>query len=233
MQFKFTNLRAGQYLALSNSVQEGKANHDLEVILFQVKQLENENERLESVFKTMVEKNSRLKIESAIKSNLPVENHNDSEKRQIEFLKASLVAISEENEALQLMYNNQQQMIESVSSKRATHMPGASDDIKFLEEENQILQASVDEVEQENRKLRMQIESSGDNAELEKKIKKLKSENSKFKKEKKRLLNAAQMLSGVEMTDELEQLAKCRGVSSNLRKKIEEKYDTILRDFKN
>ena len=231
MQFKFTNLRAGQYLALSNSIQEGKTN-ELEVILFQVKQLENENERMESVFKTLVEKNSKLKIEKVI-NNLPPETHTESEKRQIEFLKASLVALSEENEAMQIMYNNQQQMIESVSAKRA-QPSGVSDDVKFLEEENQILQASVDEAEQENRRLRMQIESAGDKdtAELEKKIKKLKSENSKYKKEKKRLLNAAQMLSGVEMTDELEQLAKCRGVSTNLRKKIEEKYDTILRDLK-
>merc|ERR1712228_355671 len=82
-----------------------------------------------------------------------------SEKRCFQLLKNALIAVSEENESLQNMYNSQMQMIESFSSKLSPQNNNNNDDIKFLEEENQILQASVDETEAENKKLRAQIES--------------------------------------------------------------------------
>lgn len=131
------------------------------------------------------------------------------------------------------------------------------EDVTFLEEEVQVLTSTLEDEVAEKKRLQSELirvqktlqnainsgsqnqssglaqnntSSPGNNqqvAELTTKLKKLKTENSRFKKDRKRQVKLAGMLTSVSLTDELKNLGQMRGINSTLLRQLEEKFDLM------
>jgi len=129
------------------------------------------------------------------------------------------------------------------------------EDVTFLEEEVQVLTSTLEDEVSEKKRLQSELVrlqktlqntmNSGQNqssslnhnttspvnnqqvAELTTKLKKLKTENSRFKKDRKRQVKLAGMLTSVSLTDELKNLGQMRGINSTLLRQLEEKFELM------